>query len=447
MSEDNQNYNSNEEENFNIETPKMNLNQFIYENIMNNPNGNLEINKNALLQEIVDKVEDGNNYIEQINSYFGDKDVMTVSEFQNLINSHVESSSENRYNQNQYTNDNNINNTDKITQYDLDYLSSDLPKDKNRSKILKLISEKKSLQSKNKNYIDSNELRRELIRLKLPKEKSIIKPKNNKIHFINGEIQYEEDSTSNTSNLKNFSPFIRERSQNYNTDLNNIVKPINKNKKNKINYYDPVSIGIENIKNKIINEKYDTNNYIYTTPNEENDVDYFFNIYKNCSFQNQSIKSLDYGVHKVCKKEIAKFPEKNKNKNKNNTKGEFLTSPVENYKSNLLDKIEIAQKNITSPKDNNVPIFDTKNNFLKDINSKSNDDENEKNKIKKEFSQLDNRLRQVTKMNNELYENKINDNKKKILNDNFIQIPQKENEKDINYEKEMQNRNLLNNLI
>ena len=84
---------------------------------------------------------------------------------------------------------------------------------------------------------------------------------------------------------------------------------------------------------------------------------------------------------------------------------------------------------------------------MKDINSKSNDDENEKNKIKKEFSQLDNRLRQVTKMNNELYENKINDNKKKILNENFIQIPQKENEKDINYEKEMQNRNLLNNLI
>ena len=40
------------------------------------------------------------------------------------------------------------------------------------------------------------------------KEKSIIKPKNNKIHFINGEIQYEEDSTSNTSNLKNFSPLI-----------------------------------------------------------------------------------------------------------------------------------------------------------------------------------------------------------------------------------------------
>ena len=50
-------------------------------------------------------------------------------------------------------------------------------------------------------------------------------------------------------------------------------------------------------------------------------------------------------------------------------------------------------------------------------------------------------------MNNELYENKINDNKKKILNENFIQIPQKENEKDINYEKEIQNRNLLNNLI
>ena len=153
MSENYQNYNSNEEENFNIETPKINLNQFIYENIINNPNGNLEINKNALLQEIIDKVEDGNNYIEQINSYFGDKDTMKVSEFQNLINSHIESSSENRYNQNQETDDNNINNSNNTIQYDLDYLSTDLPKDKNRSKILKLISEKKSLQSKNPNYV------------------------------------------------------------------------------------------------------------------------------------------------------------------------------------------------------------------------------------------------------------------------------------------------------
>ena len=93
-----------------------------------------------------------------------------------------------------------------------DVYKQPIPKDKNRSKILKLISEKKSLQSKNPNYVDSNELRRELKRLKLPKEKSIIKPKNNKIHFINGEIQYEEESSSNTLNIKNFSPFIRTKS-------------------------------------------------------------------------------------------------------------------------------------------------------------------------------------------------------------------------------------------
>ena len=447
MSENYENYNSNEEENFNIETPKMNLNQFIYENIINNPNGNLEINKNALLQEIVNNVEDGNNYIEQINSYFGDKDTMKVSEFQNLINSHIESSSENRFNQNEYIDDNNINNTNKIIQYDLEYLSSDIPKKKNKEKILKLISKKKYLQKKNPNYIDSSEIRRELKRLKLPKEKSIIKPRNNKINFLNGEIQYEEDSTSNTSNIINSSPFIRERSQNDNSDLINIVKPINKNKKNNINYYDPISIGIENIKNKLINEQFDINNYVYTSPNEESDVDYFFNLYKNYSVQNQMIKSLDFGVHKVCKKEIKKFPEKTKNKN--NTKGELLTSPIDNFKSNLLDKIEIAQKNISSPK-NNTSVSDTKNNFLKDNKSKgkNNVEENiEKNKNRIEFSQLDNRVRQVSKMNNELYENKKTEKKKTILNENFIQIPQKENEKDINYEKEIQHRNLLNNLI
>ena len=106
-------------------------------------------------------------------------------------------------------------------------------------------------------------------------------------------------------------------------------------------------------------------------------------------------------------------------------------------------------KNISSPK-NNTSVSDTKNNFLKDNKSKgkNNVEENiEKNKNRIEFSQLDNRVRQVSKMNNELYENKKTEKKKTILNENFIQIPQKENEKDINYEKEIQHRNLLNNLI
>ena len=87
---------------------------------------------------------------------------------------------------------------------------------------------------------------------------------------------------------------------------------------------------------------------------------------------------------------------------------------------------------------------------MKDNKSKgkNNVEENiEKNKNRIEFSQLDNRVRQVSKMNNELYENKKTEKKKTILNENFIQIPQKENEKDINYEKEIQHRNLLNNLI
>ena len=77
----------NDEENYNDELGKMKFNQYIYDNIMNNSNNEMEINKNELIKEIQERVENGINYIEQINSYFGDRDSLKISEMQNIFNS------------------------------------------------------------------------------------------------------------------------------------------------------------------------------------------------------------------------------------------------------------------------------------------------------------------------------------------------------------------------
>ena len=128
----------NDEENYNDELGKMKFNQYIYDNIMNNSNNEMEINKNELIKEIQERVENGINYIEQINSYFGDRDSLKISEMQNIFNSQRNSI----YNYSQsFTDGRNTQNN--FYSSDLDFLSSDLPKDKNRAKILKPTYSKK----------------------------------------------------------------------------------------------------------------------------------------------------------------------------------------------------------------------------------------------------------------------------------------------------------------
>ena len=68
----------------------------------------------------------------------------------------------------------------------MDFLTKDFPEDKNRKKILKprYISPN-SQNQKNKNLIDSNDLIKELEKLNLPKENTIIKPKNGITNVLN----------------------------------------------------------------------------------------------------------------------------------------------------------------------------------------------------------------------------------------------------------------------
>ena len=72
---------------------------------------------------------------------------------------------------------------------------------------------------------------------------------------------------------------------------------MDKNKQVKINFVDPISLGIENLKNKIFHKKSDSKSF-FTNANT-NDEDYFFNLYKDYSNQNQSLTILNKKINKV----------------------------------------------------------------------------------------------------------------------------------------------------
>ena len=119
-----------DEGNFNNEKiKKVNFNQFINEKIINNSNKEKEINKNDLIKQIKEKVYNGSNYVNEINSYFKNKNLIKISELQNFLdqkNKNIPNNFSER-----------IIITNKINFQDLDFLTKDLPEDKNRKKILK----------------------------------------------------------------------------------------------------------------------------------------------------------------------------------------------------------------------------------------------------------------------------------------------------------------------
>ena len=154
----------------------------------------------------------------------------------------------------------------------------------NQSQAKKNINDKK----KKKNFIDSNDLIKELEKLNLPKENTIIKPKNGITDVLNRK-KYQ--------NKKSFSPILQERVKSKFSSYNNLVQPMNKNKKVQINIFDPISIGIENLKYKITHKKSDSKSF-FTNANSK-DEDYFFNLYKDYSNQNQSLKILNKKVYKI----------------------------------------------------------------------------------------------------------------------------------------------------
>ena len=383
-----QKLNTNYDENDNDELGKIKFNLCINENIINNSNSEMEINKSDLIKEIKEKVENGLNYIEQINYYFGDRETLKIFEIQNLFN--PQRSNYYHYN----TEEGNTKN--KFYSSSLDFLSYDLPKDKNREKILKPTFSQKKNNIKKKDL--SEELTIELDRLNLPKRSSIIKPKNSKINFKNRRYKYnqkekEKDKLNkkkeyifNILNDITFSPFIK-KNKPKNSKFYKLITP--KNKKINLNLNnEQVSLGIENTMKK--DEKKNETITIFTNANINPNEDFFFKFYQTFSNENQLIQCLDNQILKVSKREKIIMERKNENE-------VLKDSSINNTKSNLLDSIDLVQKNIISSKNIN------KENL---ITPYLNMEKNSENYIKtKNLSKLHNRISRLKKMHNNLNEN------------------------------------------
>ena len=143
------------------------------------------------------------------------------------------------------------------------------------------------------------------------------------------------------------------------------------------------------------------------------------------------------------------------NEKKNNfisfSKKDILSSSINNnkLKSNLLNKIGQAQKNIHISKEEKLFDLETQNfssqKILFNIKDEINKLSEGFNDPNKNHTKLSNRIKSLYKLNTEFNDN-INVNEKKSNND-FIQIPINNENKNINYEFGIQSGNLLNDLI
>ena len=389
----------------NEKNEKVNFNEFINEIIIKNSNLENEINKNDLLNEIEEKVENGNKYINKININYPNEETLKISELKNILNDFSEN---------------------KINPSDLDFLSKDLPKDKNRIKILK-VDDIQPKRNKNKKKINITELIKHLEKKNLTKETSIIKPINLLFEF----------KGKNNLNKKSFSPILQERFKSQMSSYRNLVKPINKNNKINLNLNDPFSKEIENLKNKIVHKKVQKSFF----KNENEKEDFFFDLYQNYSNQNQSFQILDNAIFKLTKKKKEDLNNINiKDKAFVPTKKNELLTPVtnnNNLHSNLLNKINFAKKHFYSSKEtfrdrinhfneNNNPIL---NNIKIEINKLSDGLEQNNNN-----DELDKRFKQLYKLNNNLNINS---------NDNIIQ----NTKKNTNKEQGIFQSNIFNDLL
>ena len=124
---------------------------------------------------------------------------------------------------------------------------------------------------------------------------------------------------------------------------------------------------------------------IFTNANVNPNEDFFFKFYQTFSNENQLIQCLDNQILKASKRE------------KIIMENEVLKDSSINTKSNLLDSIDLVQKNIISSKNIN------KENL---ITPYLNMEKNSENYIKtKNLSKLHNRISRLKKMHNNLNEN------------------------------------------
>ena len=450
------------------ETNKISFEDFITDKIMNNPNKQNEINKDDLIKEIETKVENGNNYKDEINLYFGDKENMKIGELQEIFNPKEEEKVnkelkfedkkqediENYYGNLRDTMKNYNQEEDKKSSLpsidliypplqkstDLDFLSEDLPEDKNREKIL---STKMEVNRK-PNYTIDPELFNQIKNIKnKSEESSVIKPINEFAEYEDKDKQYNIFEGKNFSSRGKYNSIEKKKKPLYNDseldkfvavnfDLHNVVLPMN-HKKDEIQgkgNQDAISKGIENIKNKnkYQNIEYNNRNINNFYPKDYSD-DYFFSLYKDFSNQNKSLSVLDNKIMKITNKQKESLGILNNNSqtqpnvllNRMKNNSGYNTNRYNNN-NNLYEKYGVNQININTdnylheykPKDYNIRDPKEKQKYIESLKNElkqfaiNKDKQKESRDKNSGFNEVDERLQKLYKMNN--LEPKLNEN-------------------------------------
>ena len=459
------------------ETNKISFEDFINDKIINNPNKQNEINKDDFIKELEGKVENSNNYINIVNQHFGDKENMKIEELQDKFNPKEEEKVNKEiqfedkkqedienYNENKRDTMKNINQEDdrksslpsidliypplqKST--DLDFLSEDLPEDKNRDKIL---SSKIEINRK-PNYTIDPEIYKQIKNIKNTREESsVIKPINEFAEYEDKDKKYNIFEAKHLSSRGKYNSIEKKKKPLYNDndlekfvsvnfDLNNVVLPMN-HKKNEIQgkgNQDVISKGIENIKNKNKLQNFEYNRNINNFYSKDYNDDYFFSLYKDFSNQNKSLSVLDNKILKITNKQkeslgiLNNYSQNQPNALLNKMKKDsgYNTNRYNNN-NNLFEKYGVNQININA--DNFLHEYQSKDYNIRDPKEKQKYIESLKNELKqfainkdkqKEsrdknsgFNEVDERLQKLYKMNN--LEPKLNeDNNENKIDDNI----------------------------
>ena len=352
---------------------KITFEEYINEVITNSKNKEEQVKKKDLLNDIEKRVENGNDskIKEKIESIFLNEESLTKNEIEEKLNNINEESPKKE------TLMDLIKFSEKKVTKDLEFLSENLPEDKNREKILTHTNFSLTEINTYKNIEDENKINKEST-FNITKIESVIKP-------VNGFDDIQKDEKDNNEKEKKPKPKeinkpiynpneISNKKSSFllttNNLKNNIVSPINEN--NNINLKE----NNENLNNNLNNNK--------------NNTDYFLSIYKTYAPNNKMMKTLDEKINKVATKPIKQNSILSFSKGIN-TLNDFKINnkPFNNTKkkNSFLDKIEQEQKSIMNSgiKKSSLHQYKPKQYDLKNSNEKKAYVENVKNELM-EFS-------------------------------------------------------------
>ena len=379
-------------------------------NKISTSNENNEIKKDELLKEVEEKVENENEIKEKINSLFENNSTIQLKDLKEKIKTeNIEKKKELI----------DIISPQKKISPDLEFLSQDLPEDKNRVKILSSCSLTSEL-------IENKNLEKNMndIILDISKIESVIKPVN----------EFEENKKENNEEEKNKKERPKEINRPvYNPNYNSehfTFKNLSDNKK----FFD------DEFNNSKILFKHNNNQNVVN-----NNDDYFFSIYKTYANKNKiikTIKNLNDKVNKVASKPISINGiygnyKGNNDFNKYQVKTNINIYKTERKNNSFLEKIEKEKNSINNSENKNVNLFEfkKKNYDLTNINEKNayiNDFKNDLKKLSmnmnKQKSQRDKNLGfdEINQKLDELY--------KKNKGENKIEIKEEKNQNNTNEE-------------